>query len=144
MAVLTKRRRATSQIEKKTISSPDEIRTFPKGKVELVRVGGITFGRATLEPGWSWSSCVKPLAKTDSCQAPHTQYHVSGRLGVRMDDGTEAQFSPGDVSMIPPGHDGWVIGNEPVVIIDVTGMTQYATTAPAKRLTQRGRGRRRR
>jgi hypothetical protein len=111
---------------KKTFKSPDETRSFPKGKVELVNVGSVKFGRATLDPGWKWSVDVQPIAKTKSCEAPHTQYHVSGRLHVRMDDGTEVEYGPGDVGHIPPGHDAWVVGNEPVVVIDVTGMADYA------------------
>ncbi len=115
-----------AKIQQKSLSSPDETRTFPKGKVEIVTVEGVTFGRATLEPGWRWSEHVKPIAKTKSCEAPHTQYHVSGRLRVKMDDGTESEFGPGDVSHLPPGHDAWVVGGEPVVVIDVTGMIHYA------------------
>ena len=69
---------------------------------------------------------MKPLAKTSSCQAPHLQYHVAGRLHVVMDDGAEAEFGPGDVSVIPPGHNAWVVGNEPVIVIDVQGMADYA------------------
>ena len=114
------------KIQKKNLSQPDEKRLFEKGKVELVTLGSATFGRATLQPGWKWSTCVKPLAKTKSCEAPHLQYHVSGRLHAVMDDGTEAEFGPGDVSLIPPGHDAWVVGKEPVVVIDVTGMADYA------------------
>jgi len=110
----------------KSMSSPDEVRTFPKGKLELVTIGGVTFGRATLQPGWKWSESVKPIVKTKSCEAPHTQYHVSGRLRVRMDDGTEHEFGPGDLSFLPSGHDAWVVGNDPVVVIDVVGMTHYA------------------
>jgi hypothetical protein len=113
-------------MEKRPMAKPDESRSFAKGHVELVTLAGITFGRATLEPGWRWSECVKPIAHTDSCQASHLQYHVSGRLGVRMDDGSEAEFGPGDVSNLPPGHDAWVVGDEPVVVIDVSGMGQYA------------------
>jgi len=86
---------------KKTFNSPDETRSFPKGKVELVTAGSVQFGRATLEPGWKWSVDVKPIAKTKSCEAPHTQYHLSGRLRVRMDDGTEVEYGPGDVGHIP-------------------------------------------
>jgi quercetin dioxygenase-like cupin family protein len=112
--------------EKKSLKSPDETRTFPKGKVEMAAVGGVTFGRATFEPGWKWSEHVKPIAKTKSCQAPHTWYQVSGRLRVRMDDGTEIEFGPGDVGVIAPGHDGWVVGNEPAVGIDISGMGDYA------------------
>jgi quercetin dioxygenase-like cupin family protein len=86
----------------------------------------VTFGRATLEPGWKWSTCVKPIAGTESCEAPHLQYHVSGRLHVVMDDGTEREIGPGEVSSIPPGHDAWVVGKESVVVIDISGMTHYA------------------
>jgi mannose-6-phosphate isomerase-like protein (cupin superfamily) len=111
---------------KKTFSSPDETRNFPKGKLELVTVGAVKFGRATLDPGWKWSVDVQPIAKTRSCEAPHTQYHVSGRLHVVMDDGTEVEYGPGDVGHIPPGHDAWVVGDEPAVVIDVTGMAEYA------------------
>ena len=111
---------------KKTFNSPDETRKFPKGKVDLVTVGSVKFGRLTLDPGWKWSVHVQPTAKTKSCEAPHTQYHASGRLHVRMDDGTEVEYGPGDVGHIPPGHDAWVVGNEPVVVIDVTGMADYA------------------
>ena len=115
--------------QKKSLNSPEETRSFAKGKVELATVGGVTFGRATLDPGWKWSAHVQPIAKTKSCEAPHTQYIVSGRLRVRMDDGTEIEFGPGDVGFIPPGHNAWVVGNEPVVAIDVTGMADYAKQA---------------
>lgn len=113
-------------LEKKGLYSPDEVRSFPKGKVELVTVNGITFGRGTLEPGWKWSEDVKPIAKTKSCEAPHTQYLISGRLHLKMDDGTEAEFVPGDFAVVSPGHDAWVVGNEPVVFIDITGLAHYA------------------
>ena len=78
--------------EEKSFGKPDEVRVFPKGKVELVTIGGATIGRATLEPGWRWSSSVQPIAKTKSCEAPHFQYHVAGTLKVVMDDGTETPY----------------------------------------------------
>ena|SRR5579862_5314547 len=115
-----------ANMEKKQLSTPDEKRSFDKGQVELVTINGVTFGRATLQPGWRWSTCIKPIAKTESCQAPHLQYHVSGRLAVRMDDGSEIVFGPGDVGHIPPGHDAWVVGDEPVVAVDITGMINWA------------------
>jgi hypothetical protein len=115
-----------AQMQKKTFSQPDELRSFEKGKVELVTLGGVTFGRATFQPGWKWSIALKPLVNTKSCQAPHLQYHVSGRLHVVMDDGSETEFGPGDVSLIPPGHDAWVVGDEPVIVVDVSGMANYA------------------
>lgn len=116
----------TERMQKKNLSRPEETRTFDKGRVELVTVGDVTFGRATLEPGWMWSTCVKPLVHTESCEAAHLQYHVSGRLRVRMDDGSEEEFGPGDVSLLPPGHDAWVVGQEPVVVVDISGMREYA------------------
>ena len=120
-------------IQKKSLNSPDEVRTFDKGKVDLGSVGTLTFGRAVLQPGWRWSESVKPIVKTEYCQAAHVQYHVSGRLGVRMADGTEVEFGPGDVGFLPPGHDAWVIGDEEMVAIDISGMKEYAK--PAKKKT---------
>ena len=93
---------------------------------QKANLGDVVIGRATLEPEWSWEKCVKPIVKTDSCQAPHTQYVVSGRVKVVMDDGTEEEFGPGDAAVIPPGHNAWVVGNEPVVAIDFTGLKDYA------------------
>ena len=115
-----------SKIHRKNLDSPDETRTFDKGTLDLVTLEGVTFGRATVQPGWKWSTSVKPIVKTDSCEAPHTQYIISGRLMVKMDDGEEVELGPGDASIVPPGHDAWVIGSEPVVLIDVTGMSTYA------------------
>jgi hypothetical protein len=115
-----------AKMQKRNLLSPDETRTFDKGKLELVTIGGITFGRATFQPGWRWSTSVKPLVNTKSCEAPHLQYQVSGRLHVVMDDGSEDEFGPGDIALLPPGHDGWVVGDEPVVVIDVSGMVDYA------------------
>ena len=115
-----------SKMQKRNLSQPEQKRTFDKGLVETVSLGGVTFGRATLQPGWKWSSCVKPLAKTRSCEASHLQYHVSGRLHVVMDDGSQDEFGPGEISQLPPGHDAWVVGKEPVVVIDISGMVDYA------------------
>src|ERR1700692_2602936 len=118
-----------AKMQKKTLSAPDEQRSFDKGKIELSTLGGVTFGRATLQPGWKWSTCVKPIVNTKSCEASHLQYHISGRLRVRMDDGSEDEFGPGEVSLLPPGHDAWVVGDEPVVVIDISGMAEYAKPA---------------
>ena len=115
-----------AQMQKKTLGTPDETRTFDKGQVQLVTLGGLTFGRATFQPGWRWSTSVKPIAKTASCQAPHLHYQISGRMHVVMDDGSEMEFKAGDVGQIPPGHDAWVVGQEPVVMIDISGMGDYA------------------
>jgi len=110
----------------KSFAKPGEVRAFPKGQLELVEVDGVTIGRAVFEPGWKWSTSLKEASKTESCEAPHFQYHVSGVLHVKMDDGTEFDCKPGDVSMLPPGHDAWVVGDEPVVLIDWHGMTEYS------------------
>lgn len=112
--------------EHKSFTAPEETRSFERGEVELVTVGGAEIGRLTLQPGWRWSDHVKPIAGTDLCEAPHFQYHVSGRLGVRMADGTELELGPGDVSSLPEGHDAWVIGEEPAVIVDWYGASNYA------------------
>lgn len=115
-----------AKAELKSFGKPDEVRQFPKGRLELVRVGKATIGRAVFEPGWRWSTSVQPLVKTKSCEAAHFQYHVAGTLRVRMDDGTEFDCKPGDVSLLPAGHDGWVVGDETVVIVDFQGMRNYA------------------
>src|ERR1700680_4715971 len=98
--------------ELKSLNSPEEVRKFDKGKVELVNVAGAAIGRATFEPGWKWSTCVKPIANTNSCQAAHFGYQASGTMMTRMGDGTEKTSKAGDVLNIPPGHDAWVGGNE--------------------------------
>jgi quercetin dioxygenase-like cupin family protein len=114
-------------MQKKNLdSSPDETRTFEKGRVNVANFQDITIGRITLEPGWSWEKCIKPLARTNSCEAPHTQYLLSGRMKVVMDDGSEDEFGPGDALIIPPGHNAWVVGDESVVAIDFTGLKDYA------------------
>ena len=118
-----------AKIGSKSFNTPDEVRTFTKGKVELVNLGEATIGRATFEPGWRWSTCVKPLANTNSCEAAHFGYQISGTMRVRMDDGTELECKAGDVASIPSGHDAWVVGNEPVVVVDFQGMPNYAKQA---------------
>jgi mannose-6-phosphate isomerase-like protein (cupin superfamily) len=118
--------REMKKMEAKSMDHPDEVRSFDKGRVELVKIGGATVGRAIFQPGWKWSESLKPLVKTKSCEAPHFQYHVSGTLRVKMDDGTEVDLKAGDVSLLPSGHDAWVVGNEPVVVVDFQGMIDYA------------------
>ncbi|MDB5163731.1 MAG: hypothetical protein JWS12_349 [Candidatus Saccharibacteria bacterium] len=118
------------KMQKKSINKPDEIRHFPNGKAELVELEGVTFGLTTFEPGWKWSDSVKPLVKTESCQVLHTIYHLSGKLHVRMDDGTENEYGPGDVSVIPPGHDAWTVGDEPAVGLDITGYKRDSSSKP--------------
>src|SRR5919106_5291950 len=116
----------SEKAEVKSFSKPEEVRNFPNGKVKLVKVGGAMIGRAVFEPGWKWSTSVQPLVKTKSCEAPHYQYHVSGTLKVAMDDGSEFECKAGDVSLFPTGHDVWVVGHEPVVVVDFQGMVDYA------------------
>lgn len=115
-----------TRAELKSFGNADEVREFPKGRLELVKIGGATVGRAIFEPGWRWATSVQPIAKTKSCEAPHFQYHVSGVLKILMDDGTEFEAKAGDVSNLPSGHDAWVVGNEPAVVVDFQGMIDYA------------------
>ncbi|MFH0954362.1 MAG: cupin domain-containing protein [Verrucomicrobiota bacterium] len=112
--------------EHRSFAKPDEVRTFEKGKAEILNVAEGVVGRLVLQPGWKWSKHVKPIAKTELCEAPHFQYHVSGRIRIRMADGTEFEAGPGDVTCLPAGHDAWVVGNEPVVVVDWFGATHYA------------------
>jgi hypothetical protein len=112
--------------EQKSFAEPDEVREFPNGRVEILEIGNGQVGRIIAGPGWRWSNDVKPIAGTDSCEAPHFQYHVSGRLAIRMDDGTELIAGPGDITSLPSGHDAWVVGDEPVVVIDWYGASSYA------------------
>jgi len=123
---------SSEKTEVVSFSKPDETREFPLGKVDLVKIGGATIGKAVLMPGWKWSTSVKPVANTKSCEAPHYQYHVSGTLRVLMDDGTTFDCKPGDVSLVTAGHDAWVVGNEPVVVVDFQGMVDYAKQAGGK------------
>src|SRR4030095_8138772 len=114
-----------SKLEVKNMGKPDEVRTLPKTRAEIVNVGEHTLGRGTFEPGWKWSDCVKPAVGTDSCQVHHVTYVISGRLHVKMNDGTEKELGPGDAGVIPPGHDAWVVGNEPCISLDFTGAKVY-------------------
>ena len=107
------------------------MRVFPTGRLELINVWGTTIGQAVFEPGWRWSTSVKPIVNTESCQATHFQYHVAGIFHVLLEDGSEFDCKPGDVSLLPPGHDAWVVGNEPVIVVDFHGMLDYAKAAPA-------------
>jgi hypothetical protein len=116
----------THQTEHKSFSMPEETREFPHGRAEILNVGGAAIGRLVLEPGWRWANDVRPIAGTASCEAPHFQYHVSGRLAILMDDGTELVAEPGDVTSLPSGHDAWVLGDEAVVVVDWFGAGNYA------------------
>src|SRR6266511_238141 len=111
-----RRRSAVAGLENKSVNSPDETRPFAdKGQGAVVNVGGHPVLYGTFEPGWRWSEHIKPIAGTDSCEATHLLYCISGRMNVAMDDGTEADVGPGDVAAIEPGHDAWVVGDETFV-----------------------------
>lgn len=116
----------TAEMVAKSFDRPDETRPMEKGQVEVVNLGEGQVMRATFQPGWRWSECVKPIAGTESCQVAHTVYVVSGRMVTRMDDGTETEIGPGDIASIPPGHDAWIVGNEKFVGIDFQGAASYA------------------
>ncbi|MBM2810717.1 MAG: cupin protein [Chloroflexi bacterium] len=114
-------------LEAKNFDKPDEVRPFvAHGKMDVVKLSDGFVGKAVFEPGWRWSQDVKPIAKTDSCQAHHLGYVLSGRMRVRMDDGAEAEVGPGDVVKVDPGHDAWIIGDEPCVMLEFAGAAHYA------------------
>jgi hypothetical protein len=122
----SRKEHTVAQAEQKSFTAADETRTFGRGKVDLLQIGGSEIGRLTLEPGWRWSDHVKPIAGTELCEAPHFQYHVAGKLHVLMADGTEFDAGPGDVTALPQGHDAWVVGDEAVVLVDWWGASNYA------------------
>ena len=110
----------------KRFDHPDEVRTFEKGKFELVKVGGMTIGRATYEPGWKWSVHVGKMTGAKSCEVEHVGMVISGRATAAMDDGRVIEMKAGDIFYIAPGHDSWVVGNEPYVSLHFLGAEQYA------------------
>lgn len=113
-------------LEVKSLASPDEVRTPNKTRVEVVHLGDHTLGRFSLEPGWRWSECVKPVVKTELCQIAHVGYIVSGRITLRMKDGTQKTIGAGEAYAIPAGHDAWVEGNERFVAIEILSAERYA------------------
>ena len=117
-----------ASLVRKSLNTPEETRPFEKGsgQLELVNLEGGAVGRATFQPGWKWSEHVKPIAKTDSCQAAHMGYFISGRMVIEMDDGERMEFGPGDFMTAAPGHDAWIVGDEPCVVIDWQGFADYA------------------
>ena len=114
-------RSPTGRVRRKSLESPDQLRTFPFGTGSFVDLGTIVIGRAVLEPGWRWSSHVKPLVGTPSCRIHHLHLVLAGRFAVEMDDGERHEFAPMDVMDIPPGHDAWVVGDERVELVDIAG-----------------------
>ena len=113
-------------IEMRDFSMPDETRSPERTTIHLVHLGGGEVGRYTFEPGWRWSECIKPMAKTESCQTEHIGYVISGQLRVKHDDGTEVELVPGMVYRIAPGHDGWTVGNEAAVLVEFQGAKAFA------------------
>jgi hypothetical protein len=106
------------ETEHTSFEVPEETWAFPNGRAEILKTGGGEVGRLVFEPGWRWSNDVKPIAGTDSCEPPHFQYHLSGRLAIGMDDSTELVAGPGDLTSPPSGHDASVVGEEPVMVVD--------------------------
>lgn len=108
------------------LGEPDEVREFTLGCFELYRIGGREIGRAIYEPGWRWTEHVRPIAGTELCQVDHVGLVLSGTAGVKMADASEWVLQPGDFFAIPPGHDSWVIGDEPYVSLHLLGAESYA------------------
>lgn len=132
---------STSKLQVKRGAAPDESRPFAKhGHADVHRIGSDVVMRAVFEPGWKWSADVKPIAGTQSCEAAHFAYVLSGHMRIRMDDGTEDEVGPGDFMRVAPGHDAWVIGDEPCVMVDFGGIASYASaTATVKQKDASGR-----
>ena len=117
----------TQPLEHLSFDHPHEVREGENWRLELLNLAGdVQVGRITVQPGWRWSEHVRPVAGTDLCQAPHQQYQVSGRIQLVMADDTELESGPGEVTSLPPGHDAWVVGEEPVVAIDWQGASVWA------------------
>jgi quercetin dioxygenase-like cupin family protein len=115
----------TTELLKKSFEHPDEVRELPKARVEVIKLGGYSAMRVRFEPGWRWSEHMKPAVGTESCEVRHVVYVISGQLATRMNDGSETIFHAGDFAVIPPGHDGWVVGGQPAEIIDFEGGERY-------------------
>ena len=115
-----------AKIERKSFDKPEETRSVDNGYMEVVKLGDVTAMRVRFEPGWKWSTCVKPIVGTTSCQVGHLMHVISGRMVLRMDDGAETEFGPGDVGVIPPGHDAWIVGDKDFVGVDFQGGAVYA------------------
>jgi quercetin dioxygenase-like cupin family protein len=110
------------------LEQPSEVRTFERGRFEVYNVGPMTLGRATYEPGWRWSEHVGPATGEALCQVEHVGLVVSGQAAAKMEDGTEVVMKEGDFFYIPPGHDSWVVGDEPYVSLHILGSEGYAAS----------------
>jgi class 3 adenylate cyclase len=126
--------RAMSRTIVRSFSSPDLRRAFQGGELDLITIGPLTFGRETLQPGWRWSKDVRPLVGTERCEFHHVSFQVSGRCMFEDRDGTQIEVGPGDVFDVPPGHDSWVVGDEPCVTIDFQGIADWAARGSSVRI----------
>jgi quercetin dioxygenase-like cupin family protein len=113
-------------LELVNLDHPTEVRTFEKGRFEVYAIGPMTVGRATYEPGWKWSEHVGAATGESSCEVEHVGLVVSGVAVAKMDDGREIVMRAGDLFYIPPGHDSWVVGEEPYVSLHFLGGEEYA------------------
>jgi len=119
-------------LQRRRFSEPSDVRTIPRGRIDVVELDDTVVGRMTYEPGWRWSVDVKPIAGTETCQYHHLGVTLSGRVRAQMPDGTELEIGPGDVFEIPPGHDAWVVGDEPWVSVDFEAMRTYGKQRDAQ------------
>ena len=113
-----------TSLQKKSFNSPDETRTPPKTRMELISFDGMTVARVTYDVGWRWSEHIRPVVGTESCQVAHMAYVISGRMAVQMADGAKQDFGPGDLAIVPSGHDAWIVGDEPCVVLDFHGASR--------------------
>jgi hypothetical protein len=113
-------------VESKNMDTPDEVRSPDKTRVDVVTVGGSEVGRLTMQPGWRWSECIKPVVGGESCQVEHLGYSISGRMHIEHEDGTTVEIGPGEAYVIAPGHDAWVVGDEPFVGVEFKSAASYA------------------
>ena len=119
------------RLQRRQFTEPSDVRTLPRGRIDVVELDDTVVGRMTYEPGWRWSVDVRPIAGTETCQYHHLGVTLSGRVRAQMADGTELEIGPGDVFEIPPGHDAWVVGDEPWVSVDFEAMRTYGKARDA-------------
>ena len=119
------------RLQRKSFATPDQVRRFPTGRLDIVTLDEIAIGRFVLQPGWRWSKDVAPITGTASCQHRHVGYNISGSLEVRMNDGTKLVIGPGDAYEIPPGHDAWVVGDEPCDSVEFTSARAFGLSPEA-------------
>jgi len=120
------------RLQRRRFTEATDVRTIPRGRIDVVELDDWVVGQMTYEPGWRWSVDIRPIAGTDACQYHHLGLTLSGRLRAQMSDGTELEIGPGDVFEIPPGHDAWVIGDEPWVSVDFEAMRTYGKERDAR------------